>query len=168
MFYRVLPVLVLNVALGASLGGCKIGGAHADMAGTTSPVSRIQPSGQSLAKAQRHFANQNYGLAEKFFREAVEQNSNNTDAWIGLAASYDHLRRFDLADRAYKVVVKQAGYTVTVHNNRGYHYYLQGKMVAARKHFLAANRIDPGNPYVLQNLELVEAELPRRLSSAKK
>ncbi|MGI9385754.1 MAG: tetratricopeptide repeat protein [Methyloligellaceae bacterium] len=168
MFFRVWPVFVLSVALGACQAERKRGGVHADLTGTTTPVSRIQPSGQALVKAQKHFAKQDYGLAEKFFREAVEHNSNNTDAWIGLAASYDHLRRFDLADRAYKVVVKQAGYTVTVHNNRGYHYYLQGKMAEARKHFVAANRIDPANPYVLQNLELVEAEMPRRRRSAKR
>ena len=167
MTFRVWPVLVLSVALGACQAERKGGRLKADLAGGT-PVSRIQPSGQALTKAQKHFANQDYGLAEKFFREAVEQNPNNTDAWIGLAASYDHLRRFDLADRAYNVVVKQVGYTVTVHNNRGYHYYLQGKMAEAKKHFVAANRMDPSNPYVLQNLELVEAEMPRRRRTAKR
>ena len=167
MDFRVWPVLVLGVALGACQAERK-GGLRAALTGGTAPVSRIQPSGEALTKAQKHFANQDYGLAEKLFREAVEQNPNDTDAWIGLAASYDQLRRFDLADRAYGVVVKQAGYTVTVHNNRGYHYYLQGRMAEAKKHFLAANRMDPANPYVLQNRELVEAEMPRRRRTAKR
>ncbi len=161
MPFRVWPVLILCVALAGCLGRNGENSAFADVPGGGRTLSRIQPGSEALHNGRRHFARQEYGLAEKYFRQAVEEHWNNTDAWIGLAASYDHLRRFDLADRAYKVVIKQVGYTATLHNNLGYHYYLQGKMQKARKHFLAAYRLDPENPYVLQNLELVEAELPR-------
>ena len=43
----------------------------------------------------------NYGLAEENYRKAVELGPRDLDAWLGLAASYDRLKRFDLADRAY-------------------------------------------------------------------
>jgi Flp pilus assembly protein TadD len=98
----------------------------------------------------------NYGLAEVYFRKAVESNPNNGDAWIGLAASYDRLRRFDVAERAYRVVVQKVGYTITVHNNLGYHYYLRGKLDKAREHFDAAHAMDTENPWVLNNLKLIE------------
>jgi len=41
-----------------------------------------------------------YGLAEVEFRASVELKPQNAEAWLGLAASYDNLRRFDLADRS--------------------------------------------------------------------
>jgi len=37
-----------------------------------------------------------------------------------------------------------------------YHHYLQGDVAKARKHFNAALAKDPGNPYVLNNLEMLE------------
>jgi len=35
----------------------------------------------------------------------VEKAPRDASAWIGLAASYDHVGRFDLADQAYKQAV---------------------------------------------------------------
>jgi len=113
----------------------------------------VPDSEKPLAKAQLHFKNEDFGLSEKYFRQAVEDDPNLTAGWLGLAASYDRLRRFELAMRAYKIVIKQAGYTAAVHNNLGYHYYLQGKIAKARKHYNAALAKDPGNPWVLNNLE---------------
>ncbi len=43
----------------------------------------------------------NYGIAQRYFKDAVEKAPRDVTAWIGLAASYDRLRRFDLADQAY-------------------------------------------------------------------
>jgi Flp pilus assembly protein TadD len=114
----------------------------------------LPKSEKPLAKAKLHFKNEDYGLAEKYFRQAVEENPNLTPGWLGLAASYDRLRRFDLAARAYKVVV---------HNNLGYHHYLKGDLVKALKHFNAALAKDPGNPYVLNNLEMLDS--PKRSST---
>jgi hypothetical protein len=47
------------------------------------------------------------------------------DSWIGLAASYDRLRRFELADRAYEQAIKIGGATGEILNNRGYSYMLR-------------------------------------------
>lgn len=117
----------------------------------------VPDSEKPLAKAQLHFKNGDWGLAERHFRRAVEDDPNLTAGWLGLAASYDRLRRFELAARAYKIVVKQAGYTAAVHNNLGYHHYLQGNTAKARKHYNAALAKDPGNPWVLNNLEKLDA-----------
>ena len=54
-----------------------------------------------LEAGKKHYREQNFGLAERYFRRAVEAAPQNAEAWMGLAASYDKLRRFDLADRAY-------------------------------------------------------------------
>jgi len=157
MSFSVWPVVVLAVTLGAcplNRGGGDAARAGGD--GRTGLFTLVPKSEKPLAKAKLHFNNDDYGLAEKYYRQAVEENPNLTEAWMGLAASYDRLRRFDLAVRAYKVVIKQTGYTTAIHNNLGYHHYLQGDVAKARKHFNAALAKDPGNPYVLNNLEMRE------------
>ena len=55
-----------------------------------------------IAIGKQHFKDQNYGLSQKYFQKAVELKTDNATGWAGLAASYDELGRFDLADRAYK------------------------------------------------------------------
>ena len=77
--------------------------------------------------------------------------------WIGLAASYDRLRRFDLADRAYTQAMKIAGATPEILNNVGYSYMLRGDYRRARETLMQAQAQDPGNPYIRNNLELLDA-----------
>jgi Flp pilus assembly protein TadD len=109
-----------------------------------------------LDKAKQNFRNGEYGLAERYYRRAVEERYNNVEAWIGLAAAYDHLKRFDEADRAYKIVTKMAGTTPAVLNNLGYHYMLKGEFGAAEHNLRAAEQADPQNPQVQANLRLLD------------
>ena len=172
MSYFIWPVLVVATVLTGCSGIRGSGGDAAlvgadDRRGLFSLVpksekplarARLRPKKKPMpVRARLHFKNEDYGLAEKYFRLSVEENPNLTEGWMGLAASYDRLRRFDLAARAYKVVIKQTGYTTALHNNLGYHQYLRGNMAKARKHFNAALAIDPGNPYALNNLEMLES-----------
>ncbi len=78
------------------------------------------------------------------------------EAWIGLAASYDRLRRYDLADRAYDQAMKIAGPSAEILNNKGYSYMLRGDYARARETLLEALSQDPSNPYIKNNLELLE------------
>lgn len=89
----------------------------------------------------------NYRLAEKHFRRAVEKHSRDAEAWLGLAASYDRLPRFDLADRAYShsQAVGIVGPTVEILNNQGYSYILRGDYKRAHAKLAAARRKDPNN-----------------------
>jgi Flp pilus assembly protein TadD len=73
-----------------------------------------------------------------------------------LAASYDRLRRFDLADRAYAQAISILGPTAEILNNQGYSYMLRGDYKTARAKLLAAQRKDPRNKYVANNLALLE------------
>jgi Flp pilus assembly protein TadD len=98
----------------------------------------------------------NFGLAERYFRRAVESHPREAEAWVGLAAAYDRLRRFDLADRAYEQLVAIVGPTPEVLNNRGYSYMLRGDYPRARSTLLAAAAKDPRNPYIKNNLELLD------------
>jgi Flp pilus assembly protein TadD len=112
-----------------------------------------------LALGKKHFDAGNFTLAERHFRRAVELHPRDLEAWLGLAASYDRLRRFELADRAYDQAVKIAGPTAEILNNRGYSYMLRGDAKRARETLLEAQGKDPGNTYIKNNLELLEASL---------
>jgi tetratricopeptide (TPR) repeat protein len=101
--------------------------------------------------AKENFRQGNYGLAERYFRRAVEAAPKDAEAWLGLAASYDRLKRFDLADRAYDQL-----------DNIGYSYMLRGDYVRARETLLSAQAKDPGNPYIQNNLALLEESVRGR------
>jgi tetratricopeptide (TPR) repeat protein len=109
-----------------------------------------------LSLGKKHFRAANFGLAERYFRRAVEQHPRDLESWIGLAASYDRLRRWDLADRAYDQAMKIAGPTAEILNNKGYSLMLRGDYRNARDCLLQALAQEPDNPYVKNNLELLE------------
>jgi Flp pilus assembly protein TadD len=109
-----------------------------------------------LNLGKKHYRANNFGLAERYFRRAAELHPRDAEAWLGLAASYDRLRRFDLADRAYAQAIGILGPTVEILNNQGYSYMLRGDYNRARQKLLAAQRKDPRNKYVENNLQLLE------------
>jgi Flp pilus assembly protein TadD len=108
-----------------------------------------------LSLGKKHFRAANYGLAEKHFRRAVELHPRDGEAWVGLAASYDRLRRFDLADRAYDQALKIMGPSVEILNNQGFSYMLRGDYRRARLKFDEALARDPANPHAQANLKLL-------------
>lgn len=130
----------------------------AQVGSPTKPVKGLLGSDayDELNLGKKYFRTSNYGLAEKHFRVAVERHPRDAEAWIGLAASYDRLRRFDLADRAYGQAVGIVGPTVEILNNQGFSYMLRGDYKRAHAALAAAQRKDPGNKYVLNNLRLLE------------
>jgi len=105
---------------------------------------------------KKYFRSNNFGLAEASFRSAAVKHPNDAEAWIGLAASYDRLRRFDLADRAYAQALRLVGPTVEVLNDEGFSYMLRGDYERAHKLLQQAQAKDPANPYVEANLKLLD------------
>jgi len=110
----------------------------------------------ALSLGKKQYRANNFGLAEKYFRHAAELHPRDAEVWLGLAASYDRLRRFDLADRAYAQAIGIVGPTAEILNNQGYSYMLRGDYKRAREKLDAALRSDPGNKYVQNNLQLLE------------
>ncbi len=159
--------LLLAALLATAVGGCETVGTPLPSPWTENPPPTLtmqEPtdvkyfrSDEPLRLAVEHFDRGNYGLAEQYFRDAVEKAPNDASAWIGLAASCDRIGRFDLADRAYKQVVRLAGETPQVLNNIGYSYMLRGNFVAAKQKFVQAYQLDPGNPTIINNLQLVDS-----------
>lgn len=164
---RVLLFLALG-PLAVALAGC-------ETLGEAVPVQVVEPAPRTTAAVQdpedvkyypsdeplrlgTEFLNRgNYGLAERYFQDAVEKAPKDAAAWIGLAASYDRTRRFDLADRAYRQAIRLGGETTQVLNNLGYSYMLRGNLAAARAKFEQALRRDPDNPTINNNLGLLNS-----------
>jgi tetratricopeptide (TPR) repeat protein len=109
-----------------------------------------------LQLGKKYFRSNNFGLAEKSFRAAAEKHPNDAEAWIGLAASYDRLHRFDLADRAYAQAIHIVGPTAEILNDQGFSYMLRGDYTRAHKTLQQAQAKDPSNPYVHANMQLLE------------
>ena len=109
-----------------------------------------------VQRGKKYFRSNNFGLAEKSFRSAVEKHPRDAEAWVGLAASYDRLRRFDLADRAYAEAIRIIGPTVEILNDEGFSYMLRGDYGRAHKLLEQAQAKDPDNPYVQANLRLLD------------
>lgn len=115
-----------------------------------------------LSLGKKYYRAGAYGLAEKYFRRAVETHASDAEAWLGLAAAYDQLRRFDLADRAYAQAIRIAGPTVEIINNQGYSLMLRGKYAEAAAKFAQAARKAPENPYVKNNIRLLAESTHQR------
>jgi Flp pilus assembly protein TadD len=148
-------LLLLNLtACNGSSGGISIDRPVED------PIFGSLPAEKSVEIGRRYYQHGQFGLAEQSFRQAVEQDHNNAEAWLGLAASYDRLRRFDRARQAYDVLVKLVGRTPVVLNNLGYHYFLSGDRTRAREALIAALRADPENEQIRDNLALVSGDRP--------
>jgi Flp pilus assembly protein TadD len=119
--------------------------------------SKYYASDEPLRLGNEHFGRGNYGIAERYFRDAVEKAPRDVTAWVGLAASYDRLRRFELADQAYSHALKLRGPSVQILNNQGYSMLLRGDFKEARRKFLKAYELDPGNVTIANNLELLNS-----------
>jgi Flp pilus assembly protein TadD len=149
---RVIALAALAAALAVS--GCQSSSIDTTM--TTALGARTDVAAADLRAGKEQFNDGNYGLAEAHFREAVELRADNAEAWMGLAAAYDELGRFDFADRAYEQLVKLAGRRPEIVNNMGYSQYLRGNQKQAKKLLLEARASIADKAVVDANLALLK------------
>jgi Tfp pilus assembly protein PilF len=135
----------------------------AEPGGSGEPVAPLAKPGllgddpnDDLQHGKRYFRANSFANAERSFRAAVEKHPRDAEAWVGLAASYDRLRRFDLADRAYQEAIRIVGRTPEVLNDQGFSYILRGDYGRAQRTLQEALTKDPGNPYIQANMHLLE------------
>jgi Flp pilus assembly protein TadD len=111
---------------------------------------------EDLSAGRAHFRAGRFAEAEVAFHRAAKMNPRDAEAWLGLAACYDRMRRFELADRAYVQAAAIKGPTSEILNNQGYSYLLRGDMKRARTTLTAAKNKDLDNVYVQNNLQLLD------------
>jgi len=163
-FVRAYSVLV-GLLAALTLAGCETVAESVAIDATPATTVTVQEPGEvkyyasdePLKLGIEHFNRGHYGIAERYFRDATEKAPKDVTAWVGLAASYDRLARFDLADRAYTMAIRLAGETTEILNNLGYSYMLRGDLVSARKKFLKAYEREPNNPMIVNNLKLLNS-----------
>jgi Flp pilus assembly protein TadD len=148
-----IPLLLGGCASDGSILGKRPSSIAADSV-ATAQFTTFQPA---LDAGKAAFREGSYGNAQAAFQRAVELNANSAEAWLGLAASYDRLRRFDMADRAYQAAATWLAASPVYYNNLGYSYLLRGDLANARQNFDKARELDPENPVVAQNLALMKA-----------
>jgi Flp pilus assembly protein TadD len=147
--------LALAAVAAFVLAGCTTGSIdNTKTTAITPPPTDI--SAADLHEGKQQFVAANYGLAEQHFRKAVELRANNAEAWMGLAASYDELGRFDFADRAYDQLLKLTGRKPQVVNNMGYSQYLRGNRKKAKELLLEARKGMTDTTVVDANLALLK------------
>ena len=158
------------VLLAGMLGACStFPGAETDVSVTSNteiaPAAAPTPPLDQIKDdvGQMNFERENYGLSEMYFRRAVEKDPKDMSAWLGLAASYDQLKRWALADRAYAQALKLTGPTPEFLNNRGYSYLLRGDIKKASDDLSLAAAKDPGNEHIQNNLKTLDERARKRI-----
>ncbi len=129
-------------------------GNTASSAADTSNVD-YYPDDQLIVSAKVQFNSKNYGKASALFKKALDVAPDDPQALLGYAASSDMLRRFDLADLAYRRLQPIIGKRIEYHNNYGYSQLLRGNLQVARRHFIIAYEMDPANETAANNLQLL-------------
>jgi Flp pilus assembly protein TadD len=149
---KILSIAGLTVLM--LLTGCQSNMIDSTQTKSVSPQS-TDVSSSDLEAGKVQFVEANYGLAEQKFRKAVELRSDNAEAWMGLAASYDQLGRFDFAERAYQQLFKLAGRKPEIVSNYGYSQLLRGNSKEAKKLFQEAATAMPENSRIKANQKLL-------------
>lgn len=137
----------------SAVAGCQSGADALDLASTAS----VEPARSALQSGKLSYRNEDYGLAQQHFQKATEEEPFNPEAWMGLAAAYDRIGRFDLADRAYNQAESLIGPAPQLLNNRGYSYMLRGNAEKARSLLARARTALPQDETVNANTLLLEA-----------
>lgn len=146
--------------LGVLLSGCAEHDAALLTSSLTDGEAASLPTSEAMLRdAKAKFSGGHYGSAVDAYARTVEKDAKNAEAWLGLAASYDQVSRFDAADKAYDKVQELVGATPSLLNNRGYSYVLRGNLDKARETLVIAYRGDPKNPYILNNIEILNRRL---------
>lgn len=154
--FRPLVLSLLFAGVGFALSGCA---EDMDFANDPITTSALPETARLVQEGKRQFSAGHYGLAVDAYAKSVELDNLNPEAWLGLAASYDQVGRFDKADNAYARVQTLIGTTPSVLNNLGYSYLLRGNLDKSRATLAAAYQGDPGNPYILNNIEILNERL---------
>ncbi len=141
-----LPVALASTIL---LAGCG-GGSMLDVSDVRATAPNAAVSEYQAGKL--HFGEGRIGLALKSFREAMRQDPTSVPTLNALAASYDRIQRFDLAQFYYDKALTIEPQSAQTLNNIGYSMLLRGDRTEALAYFDKANSIDPRNMVVAANL----------------
>lgn len=152
-FAAALAVLPLTGCSTANLGASTFGNNKLQVAEISDIGSYT--ADRALAEARSHFRNNDFGYSAALYKRVVDLSPKDPEGYVGLGASYDRLRRFDLADRVYAALYKLSGATAQYYNNVGYSNMLRGNLKAALVNFRQAEKLAPGNAVISNNIQIL-------------
>ena len=149
-----LAALLLAGCTSSALVGNSAFGNNELRAAEVAAVESNTPDGARV-EARKHFRNGNFGYSAAYYKRLVELSPQDPEGYVGLGASYDRLRRFDLSDRVYASLFRLSGGTAQYYNNLGYSQMLRGNLSVALTNFRQAQRLAPDSVVVGNNLQLL-------------
>lgn len=150
---RTLVLVIMTAGLTTVLG-CGSTAIEASRNAIPRTVPEVPP-GAELSTAITAFESGNFGYSAKYFEMASERAPGDVTACLGMAASYDWLYRFELADDAYGTCSKIAKDSFSYHNNLGFSYLLRGDYGKASVSFAKANQLKPNEAVIETNLRIL-------------
>ncbi len=141
-----VPVALASTIL---LVGCG-GGSMRDISDARAVAPNAEVSDYQAGKL--HFGEGRIGLALKSFREAMRLDPTSVATLNALAASYDRIQRFDLAQVYYDKALAIEPQSAQTLNNIGYSMLLRGDRTEALAYFDKAKTVDPLNMVVAGNM----------------
>lgn len=149
------------LALAAGLLASGVAGCALPKLDEAPKFGQPQRTAEEIRQGKEHFVRGQFGLSEKYYRSAVERYPKDPEAWLGLAASYDQLARFKLADRSYKRARALIGETPALLNNMGYSQMLRGDLGKAKRYLVRAQQQSPGDVRITSNIEELNVRLEK-------
>ena len=95
----------LMVAASFAAAGCASAPNAVEIRPIADPSSKLRPGADGLADAKGQLALGNVGLALEGFRKVARDYPDNAEAYVGMAACYEAMRRFDLAELKYQAAL---------------------------------------------------------------
>jgi tetratricopeptide (TPR) repeat protein len=151
-------VRLATIVLPVGLSGCTGVGIVVNALERESPPV-VNLTATPYERGKQQFSDGRYGLAKKYFESALEQDLDSIEVLNALAASYDHLARFDQAERYYLRALSIDPVSRQTLNNLGYSYLMQRRYDVALTYLREAQDLDPTDSLVASNLQMAEAGL---------
>jgi len=98
----------LLVAASFAAAGCAAAPNGVEVRPIADPSSKLRPGADGLADAKGQLAVGNVGLALEGFRKVARDYPDNAEAFAGMAACYEAMRRYDLAESKYQAALALA------------------------------------------------------------
>lgn len=153
-----LATLCMAPLLGSMLQGCAITERLLDgTQGSETAEARPGEFDAAMAKGKTLFTAGQFGLALAAFEVALQIQPDSPRALNAVAATYDQLRRFDMADKYYARALQLAPDSSDVLNNVGYSHILRGDPIGAQRYLVQALPADGKDQVVVANLALARA-----------
>jgi len=148
-----LKTLMAPIAIVLALAGCV-----ETPAARSDPQSQAEILGQSIALlSQKRFAD-----ALTTIRKLRPASSSDARVIMAFAIASDMEGQFAAANRAYARLADAQVPRAELLNNMGYSMMLQGKLDAALGYLREAQRMDPANPTIRNNLKMLTSVVPTR------